>query len=93
MSEGEDYDEIYNSSLASATVKNVEKTLKSLIIQEVSASDKDIDVKIIAGENSGEYYIDYVENIIHPSGILSDPRKIEKCVLETLGCECIIIYS
>ena len=88
-----DYDEIYNLSLKNAGVENSEKHLKTLIIKELDANDSDIDVCLVTNDNSVEIYIERVEVIIYPSGVMLDPRKIQNIVYDVLECECIVIYE
>ena len=88
-----DYDEIYNSSLKFAGVKNAEEYLKSLVIKEIEAQSADLDFRVVTHEKSDEIYIECVEVRIHPSGMALDPRKIQNIVYELLECECIIIYE
>ena len=86
------YDEIYNSALLAAEKENAENTLKSEIIQALTAKEDAIDVNIILEEKSGVFYIDSIEVLIRPSGLALDPREIEKCIREHVECECTFVY-
>lgn len=87
------YDEIYNSSLRSASVKNAEEYLKTLMIKELDAEIDDFDVRVIVGDESDEIYICRVEVIIYASGVALDPRRMQNIVYDLLECECVIIYQ
>lgn len=88
-----DYDEIYNNSLASASVENAEIYLKNLIISELGADFNSFDVRIISKIESDKFYIESVEVTIYPSGMLIDPHRVKKTVSELLGCDCVIFYE
>lgn len=87
------YDEIYNDMVLKADIKTASETLRNEIFKEFSADENKLDVNIILDKKSDEYYIDHVEVIIYPDGILVDPHSIEKYVYERLGCGCEFIYE
>ncbi len=87
------YEEIYNNCLTDTEINNAEITLKNEIIKGISASEDDFSLNIITEENSGEISIVRVEVIIYSSGMSIDPRRIESCVFERLGCGCEFFYD
>lgn len=89
----ETYDEIYNSSLKYAGIKNAEEYLKALIIKDLSAKDEDFDVSIITNSYSDEICIKQIEVIIHATGVALDPRRIENIVFGLFDCELVFIYD
>lgn len=91
--EGEYYEEIYNSKINEAEIKNAEATLKSEIIKETSIGNDAFDIKIVTDKNSDEIFISNVEVTICSAGVSIDPRKIEACVYERLGCGCTFFYD
>lgn len=91
--EKEYYDEIYNKKLVGAELKNAEIALKSEIIKELSLQNDSINVNIVTENKSDEICIESVEVIIYPSGLYADPREIEECVEERLGCPCSFFYD
>ena len=92
--EGEqNYDEIYNNTILSVGAEEASKRLESEIIQALTADDDGFDVSIIVVSNGDEICISHVEVIIHPSGFAINPHEIEKYVLQTLGCDCVIVYK
>jgi hypothetical protein len=88
-----EYAEIYNKTLCYADEKNAEEILKSEIIKEVGAKNEDVDVDIITGDKSGEFYIFKAVLKIRPSGLALDPHRMKKYVENRLGCECSIVYE
>lgn len=85
--------EIYNNSINNATVKNAEESVKCDIIKATSASIDDIDVKIILGKNSDEFYINRVIVYVYPSGYSIEPKQVDKVCRERLGVGCDFIYK
>ena len=89
----QNYEEIYNNSILEAGARGVENELKSEIIQALDGEHEDIDLRIVAKQESGEIYIERSEIIIYPSGVALDPHFMENYVSERLGCECTVIYK
>lgn len=89
----QDYEEIYNDAIISASAREAENKLKSEILQALGGDDGNIDLKIIAGHKSDEIYIERTEIIIYPSGLSLDPHFMENYISERLGCECVVIYK
>lgn len=87
------YDEIYNKTIINAGKQNVEKTLKSEMLQELKGNDEDIDLYLVLSNESDEIYIERVEIIIYPSGLSLDPHFMEDYISERLDCSCVVIYK
>ncbi len=87
------YDEIYNSNLTRADLKNIENLLKSQVISRFDVKSKAFDIKLIAEINSDEYFISSATLVLYPSGLATDPRPICIYISEVLSCECDVYYS
>jgi hypothetical protein len=85
--------EIYNNSINTATLKNVEESLKNDILKGNSVSADGVDVRIVLNNNGDEFYIKEVRAYIYPSGYALDPKKINEICKNKLGTECNIIYK
>jgi hypothetical protein len=85
--------EIYNNSINTAMLKNVEESLKNDILKGNSVSADGVDVRIILNNNGDEFYIKEVRAYIYPSGYALDPKKINEICKNKLGTECNIIYK
>lgn len=87
------YDEIYNSTVDFADIKNAEKSLKSKIIKELGINNDNFDVRVYVKNNSVEKYIEKVELVIYPEGVEIDPHAVKKYLGELFGCEIDVVYD
>ena len=84
--------EIYNSSLNQATLDNAEESLKSEIIQELSADYDDFDLEISVVKTNDKFCIDKIIVKLYPSGYSLDPREISAICEARLDGHCEFIY-
>ncbi len=90
--ETQDYEEIYNSYLASGELQAAENILSSELCKAVGAKADSLCVRLDAERADGEIRVVGADVMIYSNGITASPDKIKEYIFEQLQVECRIIY-
>ena len=86
------YEEAFRQTLCTASGAQIEEALKSLLVSELSLSEKEVFVAVIWEEGSDTLMLKKAIISLSGSAVLSDPRPLRERAEALLGCPCEIVY-
>ena len=87
------YDEIYHQTILNFNEQEIEKMTKEKILQAFSTSDDDISVSVSLAVEEDNVLLKKATVVVRGSAILIDPRELQACVEDFLGCPCEVVYG
>lgn len=83
-----EYGDMMEEKLTAATVAQLEETLYEMLDTELGVARKDCHITVETARDGEAMRVGCVWIALWGEGILTDPRRIESRITETVGCPC-----